>query len=74
MLGRALSAIMLCTSGMFPVSVAVAGVLVRHIGTTPFFPVAGIFLAIAVLGGNTQRAFRDFGRPPGAKKREGQLA
>jgi len=63
-LGRVLSMIMLCTTGTFPLSVAVAGILVRHIGTTPFFPIAGIFLAAAVLGGNTQRAFRDFGRRP----------
>jgi nitrate/nitrite transporter NarK len=61
-LGRVLSVIMLCSYGTFPLSVAVAGVLVRHVGTTPFFPIAGVFLAVAVLGGNSQRAFRDFGR------------
>jgi hypothetical protein len=48
--------IMLCSAGTFPLSVAVTGVLVRHVGTTPFFPIAGIFLVVAVLGGNTQRA------------------
>ncbi|MGH3286188.1 MAG: MFS transporter [Streptosporangiaceae bacterium] len=73
-LGRVLSVIMLCSFGTFPLSVAVAGVLVRHIGTTPFFPIAGVFLVIAVLGGNTQRAFRDFGRKAEPSKREGQLA
>lgn len=73
LLGRVLSMIMLCTAGTFPLSVAVTGVLVRHIGTTPFFPIAGIFLVVAVLGGNTQRAFRDFGRPGGAQQRESQL-
>jgi hypothetical protein len=62
-LGRVLSMIMLCTTGTFPLSVAVTGLLVRHVGTTPFFPIAGAFLVIAILGGNTQRAFRDFGRP-----------
>jgi hypothetical protein len=63
-LGRVLSMIMLCTGGAFPLSVVVTGVLIRHIGTTPFFPIAGVFLVVAVLGGNTQRAFRAFGRRP----------
>jgi hypothetical protein len=66
--------IMLCSAGTFPLSVAVTGVLIRHIGTTPFFPIAGIFLAVAVLGGNSQRAFRDFGRQAEPSQREGQLA
>ena len=71
-LGRVLSMIMLCTYGVFPLSVAVAGVLVRHLGTTPFFPIAGIFLTVAILGGNTQRAFRDFGRQAEPSQRENQ--
>jgi hypothetical protein len=61
-LGRAMSVIMLCTLGTFPLSVAVTGLLIHHFGATPFFPIAGVFLAVAVLGGNSQRAFRDFGR------------
>jgi len=69
MLGRVLSMIMLCSYGIFPLSVVVAGVLVHHVGTTPFFPIAGIFLVLAILGGNTQRAFRDFGRPAGSRRR-----
>ena len=73
-LGRVLSVIMLCTGGTFPLSVAVTGVLVHHIGTTPFFPIAGIFLAVAVLGGNTQRELRDFGRQAESSERERQLA
>jgi hypothetical protein len=73
-LGRVLSVIMLCSFGTFPLSVAVAGVLVRHVGTTPFFPIAGVFLVVAILGGNSQRAFRDFGRQAEPSEREGQLA
>jgi len=64
-LGRVLSMVMLCTAGAFPLSVLVTGLLIHHIGTTPFFPIAGIFLVVAIIGGNTQRAFRDFGRPGG---------
>jgi hypothetical protein len=73
-LGRVLSMIMLCTTGTFPLSVAVTGVLVRHVGTTPSFPIAGVFLVVAVLGGNSQGAFRDFGRQAEPSEREGQLA
>ncbi|MDQ2810981.1 MAG: MFS transporter [Actinomycetota bacterium] len=73
-LGRVLGMIMLCSAGTFPLSVAVTGVLVRHVGTTPFFPIAGVFLVVAVLGGNSQRAFRDFGRQAEPSERAGQLA
>jgi MFS family permease len=68
MLGRVLSMIMLCSYGIFPLSVVVAGVLVHHVGATPFFPIAGIFLVLSLLAGNSQRAFRDFGRPVGSQR------
>ena len=45
----------------FPLSVAESGVLVHHLGPTPFFPVAGALVAVAILGGLTQREFRAFG-------------
>ena len=41
LLGRVMSALMLCAFGSFPLSVAISGVLVRHIGPSLFFPVAG---------------------------------
>ena len=49
---------MLCSFGSFPLSVAVSGVLVRHLGPALFFPVAGGLVAVAILGGLTQREFR----------------
>jgi len=52
---------MLCAFGTFPLSVAVSGVLVRHLGPVPFFPVAGALVAVAILFGLTQREFRAFG-------------
>jgi MFS family permease len=61
MLGRVMGAIMLCAFGSFPLSVAVTGLLVHHIGPTPLFPIAGALVAVAVLGGLTQREFRRFG-------------
>jgi hypothetical protein len=61
LLGRVMGAIMLCAFGTFPLSVAISGVLVRHLGPTVFFPAAGALVAVAMLGGLTQREFRDFG-------------
>jgi Major Facilitator Superfamily len=61
LLGRVMGVIMLCAFGSFPLSVAISGVLVRHLGPSLFFPVAGGLVAVAMLGGLTQREFRDFG-------------
>ena len=66
LLGRVMSAIMLCAFGSYPLSVAVSGVLVRHIGPALFFPVAGAVVAAAILGGLTQREFREFGAADGS--------
>ncbi len=61
LLGRIMSAIFLCAFGSFPLSVAIAGVLVRHIGPVLFFPVAGAVVVVTMLGGLTQREFRELG-------------
>jgi hypothetical protein len=61
LLGRVMGTLMLCSFGSFPLSVAVSGVLVRHLGPVPFFPVAGGLVAVAMLIGLTQREFRRFG-------------
>jgi predicted MFS family arabinose efflux permease len=64
LLGRVMGVLMLCAFGTFPLSVAISGVLVRHIGPALFFPVAGALVAAAILGGLTQREFREFGARP----------
>jgi hypothetical protein len=61
LLGRVMSALMLCAFGSYPLSVAVSGVLVRHTGPSLFFPIAGALVLAAILGGLTQREFREFG-------------
>ncbi|MGB6583466.1 MAG: hypothetical protein WBF34_36665, partial [Streptosporangiaceae bacterium] len=61
LLGRVMGTLMLCAFGSFPLSVVVSGVLVRHLGPALFFPVAGGLVAVAILGGLTQREFRTFG-------------
>ena len=74
LLGRVMSAIMLCAFGSFPLSVAVSGVLVRHIGPSLFFPVAGGLVAVAILGGLTQREFREFGARTGGDARDAEAS
>jgi hypothetical protein len=66
-----MSVVMLAGFGSFPLSVAVSGVLVRHLGPSPFFPVAAAFVAVSILSAFSQREFRDFGRaePPDAEMR-----
>jgi predicted MFS family arabinose efflux permease len=61
MLGRIMSAIMVCALGSFPLSVVITGVLVRHLGPAPFFPVAGALVVVTMLSALTQREFRMFG-------------
>ncbi len=61
LLGRVMGMLMLCAFGSFPLSVAVSGVLVRHLGPVPFFPAAGALVALAIGVGLTQREFRTFG-------------
>ena len=64
LLGRIMSLIMLAAMGTFPASVAVAGVLIHHLGPEIFFPVAGIVLVVTVLAALTQKSIRDFGSTP----------
>jgi hypothetical protein len=61
MLGRVMGVMMLCAFGTYPLSAAIAGVLVAHLGPALFFPIAGGLVAAAILGGLTQREFREFG-------------
>ena len=63
-LGRVMGVIMMCGAGSYPLSVLITGLLVGHLGTTPFFPIAGIILSVSVLGGNISREFRDFAHVP----------
>jgi predicted MFS family arabinose efflux permease len=60
LLGRVMSVVMLAALGIFPVSVAVAGIVVRRLGPVPFFPVAAAALIATILGALTQREFRSF--------------
>lgn len=61
MLGRVMGLLLLASAGSFPLSAAIAGLLTRHLGPSPVFPIAGALFAVAILAGLTQREFRDFG-------------
>jgi MFS family permease len=73
LLGRLMSAIMLSAYGSYPVSVAVTGVLVHHTGPAAFFPIAAVLAALPLLGGLTQREWRDFGMRPTTPPVGGQI-
>jgi predicted MFS family arabinose efflux permease len=60
-LGRLAGLLTLTSFGVFPISVALAAVLVRHWGPAPFFLLAAASTAVAILAGLSQRAWRDFG-------------
>jgi predicted MFS family arabinose efflux permease len=61
LLGRLMGLVLLASFGTFPVSVALGGLVVRDFGPSPFFPLTGAVLALAVLAGLTQRSWRAFG-------------
>lgn len=61
LLGRATGLLLLASFGVFPLSAALAGVVVQDAGPATFFPVAGAILAVAILTGLGQRRWRAFG-------------
>ena len=61
LLGRVWGLLLLASAASFPVSTFVAGLLTRHLGPTPVFPITGALLALSMAYGLTQREFRDFG-------------
>jgi MFS family permease len=61
MLGRLMGLILITSFGVYPVSVALAAFSARDLGPSSFFLFAAGVLAAAILGGLTQRSWRDFG-------------
>jgi MFS family permease len=72
LLGRVISLVMMCAIGLFPITTLLTGVLVHVLGPPPFFVIAGVILAAAVLGALSQPAFREFGASDA--KRAAELA
>ena len=61
LLGRLSGLMMLSSLGVFPISVALAALFVRHLGPASFFVFAAAALAVAILAGLSQRTWREFG-------------
>jgi MFS family permease len=61
MLGRVMGLIMVAAAASFPLSTALAGLLTRHLGPAPLFPLTGALIGVAILGALSQREFRSFG-------------
>jgi MFS family permease len=65
-LGRVMSLLMLASLGIFPVSVAVSGLLVRVLGPAPFFPAAGATLILGLVFALASSETRNFRTAPAA--------
>ena len=59
LMGRVMGLLLFSSFGVYPLSVALAGVLSNQLGPAIFFPVSGLLLALAMLLGMTQRALRE---------------
>lgn len=64
LMGRLAGLLTLSSMGIFPVSAALAGVVVGAYGPAPFFVFAGLTTAIPVALGLTQQCWRDYGAAP----------
>jgi predicted MFS family arabinose efflux permease len=64
LIGR-LSGLLLTTSyGMFPISVALAGLIVHRFGPASFFILSAVTMSATLGWAQSQRAFREFGTTP----------
>jgi hypothetical protein len=59
LLGRIMGVLMLASFGSFPLSVAIAGIVVNRFGPAILFPVSGAALFGAIVFGLLQRELRE---------------
>ena len=59
LMGRIMGLLMFSASGLYPFSVALAGVLSNKFGPAILFPFGGLLLALVMLFGMTQKAVRE---------------
>lgn len=59
LMGRVMGLLMFCNMGLYPLSVALAGVLTNQFGPALLFPFGGLLLALAFLLGLSQKAMRE---------------
>lgn len=63
-IGRAMGIILMASVGAYPISTALAGVLVPELGPAPFYPLTALVCALAILAALTQTQFRNLGAEP----------
>jgi predicted MFS family arabinose efflux permease len=61
LLGRLNGVLLTASFGVFPVSVALAALVVHGLGPAPFFPLAAVTVAVPLLFALSRRSWRDFG-------------
>jgi MFS family permease len=59
LMGRVMGLLMFSSFGMYPLSVALAGMLANQFGPALLFPFSGLLLGLVMLFGMTQRALRE---------------
>ena len=59
LMGRIMGLLMFSSSGLYPLSTALAGVLTNQFGPTILFSFSGLLLALAMLFGMTQKVLRE---------------
>jgi predicted MFS family arabinose efflux permease len=64
LIGRLSGLLMTTSYGMFPISVALAGLVAHHYGPGAFFVFAAVAVAPTLAWALSQQAFRDFGMRP----------
>ena len=65
LLGTVMSVVFVAALGVFPISSALTGILVRHLGPAIFFPIAGLTLACTLVIGFASRQVRELGAEVG---------
>lgn len=61
LLGQAMSLVALAAMGVIPLSSALTGILIRHIGAAIFFPLVGLILVCTLAVGLASKQLRDLG-------------
>jgi MFS family permease len=64
LLGQAMSLVVVAAMGVIPLSSALTGILIRHVGSAVFFPLVGLILLCTLAVGLSSRQLRDLGTNP----------
>jgi hypothetical protein len=59
-----MSLVVVAAMGVIPLSSALTGILIRHVGSAVFFPLVGLILLCTLAVGLSSRQLRDLGTNP----------